>query len=209
MKEVEKLHREAKGLKIKPRVFCASLADVFDAEVPDHWRKELYSIIRKTTNLNYLLLTKRSHLIEEQLKVIGEYNEDPLDNVWLGFTAENQEWFDRRWEHHSEIPAKIRFVSYEPALGPIKLPKSCRGKLHWLIIGGETTSQKGKSRPMNPDWVNSIKEQCEEIGIAFFFKQWGNDIPIDGDQQWFGKSSKTFKDQHDLFEGKKYQNFPI
>jgi protein gp37 len=90
-------------------------------------------------------------------------------NVWLGMTAENQTYFDHRWKHVQDIPAVIKFISYEPALGPLRLPK--HGPLpDWLISGGESG---GRARPLDPEWVRDIIADCRRKGVAPFHKQWG------------------------------------
>jgi protein gp37 len=84
-------------------------------------------------------------------------------------TAENQLWFDRRWKHLQNIPAAIKFISYEPALGPLRLPR--QGPVpDWLISGGESG---GGARPLNPQWVRDIIADCHAKGVAPFHKQWG------------------------------------
>jgi protein gp37 len=94
---------------------------------------------------------------------------DGYRNVWLGVTAENQLWFDRRWKHLQNIPALIKFIFYEPALGPLRLPR--QGPLpDWLISGGESG---GGARPLNPQWVRDIVADCRAKGVAAFHKQWG------------------------------------
>jgi phage protein Gp37/Gp68 len=91
-------------------------------------------------------------------------------NVWLGITAEDQERFDQRWKHLARVPAAIKFISYEPAIGPLRLPK--RGVLpDWLILGGE--SGPG-ARPANPQWIRDIIEDCRRRGVMPFHKQWGS-----------------------------------
>lgn len=164
-------HAKARGFKEehghRPRVFCASLADVFDNRVPKDWREDLFALIRKCDRLDWLLLTKRPQNIARML---------PRDwgngypNVWLGVTAENQPWFDRRWNCLQKIPAVIKFISYEPALGPLRLPK--HGPLpDWLISGGESGP---KARRMNPQWVRDIIADCRRGGVSPFHKQWGD-----------------------------------
>ena len=100
---------------IRQRVFCASLADVFDKQAPQGARKDLFLLIHKTPQLDWMLLTKRPENIARML---------PADwgngwpNVWLGTTCEDQQHFDRRWPILRDVPAAVRFISYEPALGP-------------------------------------------------------------------------------------------
>jgi protein gp37 len=92
----------------------------------------------------------------------------PRPNIWLGVSAEDQPTFDERHYHLSKVPAYVRFISYEPALGPIIIPKS--PAFSWLICGGESGH---KARPAHPDWFRSVRDQCKTAGVNFFFKQHG------------------------------------
>lgn len=94
------------------------------------------------------------------------------DNVWPGITAENQFWFDQRWPLLHRIPSAYLLISYEPALGPLELPHSFLSLEHTGIVvcGGESGK---RARPMHPDWARSVVAQCQEHGVHFFFKQWG------------------------------------
>jgi protein gp37 len=103
----------------RPRVFCASLADVFDNQVSPSLREDLFELIRECGRLDWLLLTKRPQNI---LKMLPADWADGYANVWLGMTAEDQPHFDQRWKHLLHVPAAIKFISYEPALGPLRLP---------------------------------------------------------------------------------------
>jgi protein gp37 len=150
----------------RPKVFCASLADVFDNRAPAGALADLWQLIRATPELDWLLLTKRPENIKARL---------PDDwragwaNVWLGTTCEDQDQLDRRWPKLNAIPAHRRFISYEPALGPLRLQVFERLP-DWIICGGESGAG---ARPMSPDWVRSVRDQCSAAGVAFFFKQWG------------------------------------
>lgn len=172
------------------RVFCASLADVFDAEVSGEWRNDLFMLIDRTPSLDWLLLTKRPAVAR---KVIPE---TPRPNVWLGTTVENQAMAEVRIPLLLETPAAVRFLSMEPLLGPVDLrdwtyPVSTgrnlrdpapfsivrshpvsdvRPGLDWVIVGGESGP---KARPMHPDWARYLRDQCAAAGVPFFFKQWG------------------------------------
>lgn len=108
----------------------------------------------------------------------------PLPNVWAGVSAENQATADERIPHLLNTPAAVRFVSVEPMLGPVDITRwiwqnSLDGSpapkadpvLHWVIVGGETGPG---ARPMHPDWVRSLRDQCKVAGVPFFFKQWGD-----------------------------------
>ena len=90
------------------------------------------------------------------------------DHVWMGTTAENQQWASRRATALLEIPAAVRFLSAEPLLGPI--PALLLNCIHWVIVGGESGRQ---ARPMNPAWARDIRDQCVPRGVAFFMKQMG------------------------------------
>jgi protein gp37 len=156
----------------RQRVFCASLADVFDNQVPEDWRNDLWRLIRDTPNLDWLLLTKRPENVMRMLSASWSHwsttNKGPLDwqNVWLGFTAEDQSAFDRRWPIMAEIPAAVRFCSYEPAIGPLFI-RGAPG-LNWLICGGESGP---KHRPMDSKWATLVKNDCCRLEIPFFMKQ--------------------------------------
>jgi len=166
--------REASAAGIHYRVFCASMADVFEsrADLVPH-RQRLLNLIGATPDLNWLLLTKRPHLIKRLLPRGYEF---PA-NVWLGTTVENQIAADKRVKHllEYESPA-VRFLSCEPLLGPVDIRRYLdRGSngvgIDWVIAGGE--SGHG-ARPMNPEWAESLLEQCQDAGVPFLFKQWGN-----------------------------------
>lgn len=184
------------------RVFCASLADVFDNEVPDEWRSDLFDLIRRTPNLDWLLLTKRIGNVKRMMLRAGDYFEMPR-NVWLGISVCNQTEADRDIPKLLAVPAAVRFLSVEPMLGPIDLtsiPVSGSGHdeadpiitanvlmrkeaslrlphIDWVICGGESGS---KSRPLSPDWARLLRDQCRKAGVAFLFKQWGEWIPMLG-----------------------------
>jgi protein gp37 len=114
----------------RPRVFCASLADVFDNQAESSWREDLFALIRECRRLDWLVLTKRPQNIFKMLP--PDWGEDGYRNVWLGVTAEGQEHFDQRWPYLQSIPAAIKFISYKPAIGPLKLPR--RGPFpDWVI----------------------------------------------------------------------------
>lgn len=160
---------------MRARVFCASMADVFeDRRDLDRHRERLWRIIGETPDLDWLLLTKRPENVGRLAPWTDEW---PL-NVWLGATAENQRWLDKRMPILSSLGARTLFLSCEPLLGPIDLSRWSQGahpglnrRIDWVIGGGESGYQ---ARPMNPDWVRSLRDQCVKDGIRFHFKQWGN-----------------------------------
>lgn len=184
----------------KQRVFCASLADVFDNAVDPQWRADLFALIDATPNLDWLLLTKRIGNVRGMVADMGR--ETLPVHAWLGATVVNQEEADRDIPKLLATPAAIRFLSIEPLLGPVDLTKistmAFRGAevlnaltgalkgmfgdragyltpLDWVIVGGE--SGLG-ARPVHPDWVISLRDQCEGAGTPFLFKQWGEHLPV-------------------------------
>lgn len=156
------------------RVFCASLADVFDNEAPAEWRSDLFQLIYDTPHLDWLILTKRignatammCEALSSRWRDIGRL---PLHNVWLGATMVNQSEWDRDVRKLLATEASVRFVSAEPMLGPIRGGLDLHG-LDWVIVGGE--SGHG-ARPIAHEWADSLRRECEAAGVAFFFKQWG------------------------------------
>lgn len=168
--------KAARGADRRPRVFCASLADVWDNQVPAEWRRDLFHLIWETPELDWLLLTKRPENIAKMLwPAIGEAELWPWRNVWLGTTAENQESATRRGRILREIPATVRFLSCEPLLSEIQFEPETLLALDWIIVGGE--SGRG-ARMMQEWWAEAIKEQCSIAGVYFFMKQMTGKKPI-------------------------------
>jgi protein gp37 len=162
----------------RSRVFCASMADVFDNRWPDGVRERLWALIQATPHLDWLLLTKRPQNIGKMLP--PDWG-DGWPNVWLGTTVENQDELNRRVPYLRAAPARVRFLSCEPLLGPLEfsnvssrsdaisqLGKKAFDGIDWVIAGGE--SGPG-ARPMHPDWARSLRDQCKAAGVAFFMKQ--------------------------------------
>lgn len=189
---------EAERLGVRYRVFCASLADVFDNAVDREWRDDLATLILSTPRLDWLLLTKR---IGNAGAMLGEmFLDGPPDNVWLGATITSQAEADRDIPKLLSVPAAKRFLSMEPLLGPVDLtdvpmPESGHGhhefspiitgnalkradrrkpSIDWVIVGGESGPQ---ARPMHPDWVRGLRDQCQAAGVPLLFKQWGEWAP--------------------------------
>ena len=166
-------------LNARQRVFCASLADVFDNEVDPQWRVDLWALMEATPNLDWLVLTKRIGIVRPWIALYGT----PA-NMWLGITVVNQTEANRDIPKLMGIPAAKRFVSLEPLLGPIDLQSiqldqrvlkdaiknPAHYKLDWVIAGGESGPN---ARPAHPDWFRSLRDQCQANGVAFLFKQWG------------------------------------
>lgn len=189
-----KWDREAAEAGVRKRVFCASLADVFDnhGSITSGWHGDLWALIHRTPNLDWLLLTKRPQNIAKMLPEsygMPEWGEG-WPNVWLGTTVENQQEADRRILHLLTVPAIIHFLSCEPLLGPVDLglgewvslfsgrfDDPPTPQIDWVIAGGESGPER---RPSDPDWFRSLRDQCGTAGVAFLFKQWGGLRPKDG-----------------------------
>lgn len=184
-------HCHGKTIISRPRVFCASLADWLDEEVPIEWLADLLKLIHDTPNVDWLLLTKRPEKARDrlivasgQMSIVGTpagiwaYNwwaGKAPENVWLGTSVENQEMADKRIPLLLEMPSKVRFLLCEP-LEHVDLSYSCFNGadsfgtmpgIHWVICGGESGPKK---RPFNTDWGWSLKQQCARARVPFFFK---------------------------------------
>jgi protein gp37 len=154
----------------RQRVFCASLADVFDNQVDPAWRFDLFRLVRECDQLDWLLLTKRPQNIRKMLP--SDWG-NGYGNVWLGTTAEDAAAYQQRAKHLLALPAAVRFVSYEPALGQLG-PLEIAGRTpDWLIIGGESGVRSDLARATNPKWVRDAIAECRREHVAPFLKQWG------------------------------------
>lgn len=169
---------EAKRTGVRRKVFCGSLCDAFeDRHDTNAWRISLLELIELTHGLDWLLLTKRPEnvvrLIEQAAgrDVLNFFERNP--HVWFGVSVENQEQADKRIPHLLMVPARVRFLSMEPLLGPVSfhdITNRLLGGIDWVIVGGE--SGPG-ARPMDPDWARSIRDECKAGGVPFFMKQMG------------------------------------
>jgi protein gp37 len=188
-----KWNRDAEKAGERHRVFCASLADVFeDREELNEPRQRLFRLIRDTPSLDWLLLTKRPENIITQTIWNAPACRMP-ENVWIGTTVENQEQANKRIPELLKVPAAVRFLSVEPMLGPVDLTSiqflNDHGNMEewdalalhgvqtgntatigWVICGGESGPN---ARPMHPDWARGLRDQCQVNDVPFFFKQWG------------------------------------
>lgn len=160
---------DRKALKdgTRPKVFCLSLGDFADNKVPQSWRDDLKDVIRKTPNLDWLILSKRP---QNYIPLYGrEFFEECKRRLWIGCTAENQEEYDRRRLHVLAVPAAVHFFSVEPMMGPvIRDIANERDKNVWYICGGESGAER---RPMEMEWIESLRASCAETKTPFFFKQ--------------------------------------
>ncbi len=147
----------------KPQtIFVNSMSDLFHEEVPADYIRDVFDVMRRAHWHRFQVLTKRS----ERLAELGSTLDWP-ENVWMGVSAESGRYV-HRIEHLRDTPARVRFLSLEPLLGP--LPNLDLRGIHWVIVGGESGP---RARPMRPEWVVDIRDQCRSAGVSFFFKQWG------------------------------------
>lgn len=232
-----KWNTKAEKQGIRPFVFCGSMCDICDPQAPDGVIERLFDLIRETPNLFWLLLTKRPERFSKILPL--DWGEG-WDNVMLMTTCENQARVDERIPILLHAPCRYRGISIEPMLGPIdfdvdmgeevnRVRLNCGEphcncglpKIDWVIVGGE--SGPG-ARPMHPDWVRSIRDQCAETETPFFFKQWGEWAVADQSEcgesvfpeyykvvPWaeelkFYRYGKNLSG--DLLDGKQYHEFP-
>lgn len=172
--EPKKWNREAKERGVRARVFCASMADVFEARNDlSPSREKLWSLIEQTTQLDWLLLTKRP---EQILKMAPWKNSWP-ENIWIGTTVEDQECAEKRLPHLARVPAVVRFISAEPLLSDLNITKWLGSSINWVITGGESGPH---ARPSSPSWFRNLLLQCMQSNVPFHFKQWGDWAPGQG-----------------------------
>lgn len=177
----------------KPRrIFVCSMGDLFHRNVGYEAQKRVFEIIRCSVtvyslNHTFMILTKRPESMQAFFSKLQndkgpDFNRWPLPNVWLGVTAENQIRADERIPVLLEIPAKVRFVSVEPMLGPVDLASwfphyldfsytTDPARLDWVICGGETGPG---ARPMQTEWARNLQQKCEIANVPFFFKKHGD-----------------------------------
>lgn len=149
----------------KPRrVFVNSMSDLFHADVPAEFIHDVWGVMENTPRHTYQILTKRPDRMAEVLSGAGF---KVLPNVWLGTSVEDARVLYRLDELRA-VPAAIRFVSYEPLIGSVA--GGSLKDIHWAIVGGESGPN---ARPMDPQWIDEIFDQCTDADAAFFFKQWG------------------------------------
>ena len=149
----------------KPRkIFVNSMSDLFHDDVSEDFIMSVWKVMRETQQHNYQILTKRP---DRMAKVVSEQIKDILPNVWLGTSVEDSE-NTYRIDFLRQTPAAIRFISFEPLIGPVGEPDLT--DIDWAIVGGESGSN---ARPIKEDWIDQIHDQCSTFDTAFFFKQWG------------------------------------
>ena len=207
------------------KIFVCSMSDLFHEDVPYEFINKVFNVIRFNPQHTFQILTKRSSRLFFDVPDVFY-----PDNLWLGVTVENQEQANERIPLLLRTTAKVKFVSIEPMLGPIDLTKiphfkdhldnqyyrdvlnqksisgdditNYPGQLDWVICGGESGH---KARPMHPDWVRSIRDQCMSANVPFFFKQWGGWAPDGNDEVMTKPMAKRNKD---WLDGQRHHEFP-
>jgi protein gp37 len=228
---------------VRQRVFCASLADWLDDDgVSVELTTDLLALIYECQNLDWLLLTKRPEKWQQRLtdcvfnRNVSRFSDwivcwlkgKAPTNVWVGTSVGHQKSADTRIPELLKIPARVRFLSCEPMLGPVDLtrvefgaqtrqsvltptymgqPFSHDAKIDWVICGGE--SGPG-ARPMHPDWARSLRDQCAAVHVPFLFKQWGEWYPCESDGETVSIAITQAKGQLHVSSPKKpeWHTFP-
>jgi protein gp37 len=146
------------------RIFVNSMSDLFQDKAGEAFIRQVWRVMARAHWHSFQVLTKRP---EHMLEILSKPKFPTLPNVWLGTSVESEDYVDRI-DLLRHVPARIRFVSFEPLLGPIT--NLDLTNIHWAIVGGESGP---RARPMQPWWVEQLREACERQKVAFFFKQWG------------------------------------
>lgn len=149
--------------KIPTTYFVNSMSDLFHEEVPFSYIDQVFAVIAQAKQHTFQILTKRSERMAEYFQ-----GKAAPTNAWMGVSVEDRKYGVPRINHLRQVNASIRFLSVEPLLDDVGLLDLT--DIHWVIVGGESGP---RARPMMPEWVDAIREQCETAEVAFFFKQWG------------------------------------
>ena len=163
-----KMHPERLDIPLRwkapRRIFVNSMSDLFHEDVSLEFIRRVFGVMAEASRHTFQVLTKR-HI---RLQSLAPFLDWP-PNVWMGVSVENQYWADWRIPDLLQVPSRVRFLSVEPLLRPVDLRRYLT-RVQWVIVGGESGP---RARPMHIDWVRRIREDCEGIGVPFFFKQWG------------------------------------
>lgn len=211
-------------------VFVCSMGDLFHESTSFDAIEAVFSVMADCDQHIYIVLTKRPKRMLEFYNWKSSFGIpwQPKDNVWMGVSAENQAQADIRIPYLKSIYAAVKLVSVEPMLGPVNLVNLNNGAtdafnpadagINWVICGGESGHN---ARPMHPDWVRSLRNQCQAAGVPFFFKQWGEWKPMGTTEDLqilpFGQYNteskfgfiKTGKlKSGNLLDGKKHEEYP-
>ncbi len=181
------IHKKALELPLKwkkPRkIFVNSMSDLFHESMPEDFLKECFDVMERADWHVYQILTKRPH---RMLSFAKDYGDVP-DHIWLGTSVELS-MYKSRIEILKQVPAQVRFVSFEPLLGPIG--EVDLGGISWAIVGGESGPYH---RLIKAEWIRELRKQCKRQRVAFFFKQWGG---------------RTAKSGGRILDGKEWNEYP-
>jgi len=180
-KIVLEAERLAIPLSIKtPTVFFVnSMSDLFHEKVPFEFIDQVFDVMEKASWHTFQVLTKRPEIMAKYTQKRYKSHAEAPRNVWMGTSTENQDAYDKRIPFLRKVLARVRWLSCEPLIGPLKLGNATG--IDWVVVGGE--SQSG--RRMNADWARSLRDECKKNHIRFFFKQWGD----------FGQDGKRHKNE--------------
>lgn len=201
-------------LKKPSKIFVVSMGDLFFEGIKFSYINDIIEIQRQAPQHKYILLTKRPGRALKFQKLYGAFDK----NIWIGVTVCNQDEANEKIGLLKKCDASIKFLSIEPILGEIDLKMNHRGRplisgIDWVIVGGENGPG---ARPLNPEWVESLKNQCADFGVPFFFKSWGqykyfkSQIPA-GERNSIGEYNSIRVGKNvsgHLIDGKEYREYP-
>ena len=198
---IEKMLERPSRWRKGRRIFVNSMSDLFHESLSDADINRVFDVMRRCPRHTFQILTKRAEHMRDYLENLDDGTDWwPLSNIHIGVSVENEDAATERIPALLETPAAVRWISYEPALGPVNWERWLP-EIDWLVCGGE--SGPG-SRPMQLGWARAARDACKAAGVAFFFKQWGNWIPDgNGGMKKVGK-----KKAGNVLDGKKHENFP-
>jgi protein gp37 len=179
------------GRKKPTTYFVNSMSDLFHDRIPDNYIEQVFDVVQQTPRHTYQILTKRAARMARYFKT----HEVPK-NAWLGVSVENRKQGVPRIDYLRQVSACIRFLSVEPLLEDVGKLNLC--DIHWVIVGGESGP---KARLMKPEWADSVRTQCVEQNVAFFFKQWGG-WGADGKRRSKSKNGR-------LLNGRTWDEMPV
>lgn len=179
----DRLHQPARWQRAR-MIFVNSMSDFFHADIPEDFQRKMMRVMMNNPRHTYQILTKRPG---RAIRFFGRNHPDTEvpPHIWIGTSVENED-AAFRVDQLRRIPAAIRFLSCEPLIGPLDLDLT---GIHWCIVGGESGPSH---RPMEADWVRSIRDQCREQNVAFHFKQWGGRTPKAGGRELDGRTWDEF-----------------
>lgn len=163
------------GWKEPRRIFVNSMSDLFHERVPNEFIQQVFDTMIEADQHIFQILTKRAERMLQWTSARYRFSNESASkpslprHIWLGVSVENQT-FTRRIPYLQKTPARVRFLSVEPLIGPINLYAKFLQGIHWVIVGGESGP---RARPMDPNWALAIQRQCAKYEVPFFFKQWG------------------------------------